>query len=292
MAKRSYVPDSGNNSSKSNNDDRKPMSYSRRAFLKKSGRIGAVAAVYATVGNVAGRGYRAARDFVRKYTPIVGNKLTEIDDKTDSLPSYDPRNAVKKVEDWRTNFWQKVIGRTDEDQAKWRKDKGIKDPKSYKPDTSSKDSSTQDEKMDRRGFFRNLLSFAHENPVGTGTVVGGGYGAGKSYVKHRATDGVRKEVARLRDEVHDLRSGLDEKVQEAGEMQNDGTEYLAIGLATLLILVIFNAANLTGFSIASSYSVGSPINIIIFLISLALIFIGSKNLYTKKTSNEHENKRV
>jgi hypothetical protein len=258
----------------------KRRKYTRREFLKRSGKLAGGAALYGAGGWLAGKAYQTARDFIRKYTPEVGNKLSELDNKTDSLKKYDPRKVAKKVEEARGNFWRKIFGRSKEDQAEWREEKGIEHPKGYKPDTT-KDTTQKEEKISRRGFFKKVLGYAHKHPKTAGTTAGVVYGGAKTYLNGRKPYKTKKEIAELKDEIQEIKEKLEDKeqgdlekkVQENGN--GDDPTLLALGIAGLIVFIILGTMSLTGFAISNNVT-NFSINATIFVIFLIITLVGIK----------------
>lgn len=145
-------------------------------------------------------------------------------------------------------------------------------------------------KVSRRGFIDSLINVAYHHPVGSGTVLGAGYGSGKQafrgYNKYmdqvrrleerreRVTD--REERLHLEGVIGELRgeikrlSSLEGKIGETEEKI-----LIGIGSVGLIASIILSASSITGFTTINSIVPKEGIMAaVIFFISLLFIKVG------------------
>lgn len=250
--------------------------YTRREILKYGARVGTSSAFYGTIGGVAGRLYREARDFIYSGLNKVGNKLVEIDDKTDSLPNYNPVKIAKGVEDARTSFWRKALGISKEEQAENRKALRIKHPKSYQPPEKK-----EEKPISRRGFFSKAIRLFDEYPTASAAIAGATYGAGKSSIEGYSNYKTKKQLAQQRGKIEYLESEVEKLKQNRLEKKlNDNDKsplMIFFGIIGIGITFALFSKILTGNAVSVPGSTGLNLSAIgIFLISIILILIGLK----------------
>lgn len=223
--------------------DDKYKKSTRREFLKLGLRAAGRGTAYAIGGNIAGRVYRGGRDATRYVAEPVTN-------------TYD---AVKK----KTNeFFNKLQG----------KNEGEEKPEKKEP-----------EEVSRRGFFGSLFNYFHEHPVLTGTSFGATYGTGKSLVKNLENYKTKIEKAKSEDaintltnEVRDLKKIImGQKIKGLEDRMGGGT-LLVVGFSILIVSIILNSWDLTGYTILGYKKGIFSVDVFLFVISLIFIFIGFK----------------
>lgn len=257
--------------------------YTRREFLKSGAKVGGAAAVYGVVGGFLGKGYETIRDSLYDAVQKTGNKLVELDEKVEKMGKYNPVRVTKKVEEARGGFWRKILGRTEQDQQEWRDKYGIKNPKTEKDYENPEDSNkptplygkqAEQEEITRRGFFRTILGYAHQHPVGIGIAAGAAYGAGKSAYRQKGKIKDKIEIAKLKDKVNYLEERMN---PEESEVARGGLEktLTIIGIIGLFISIFFSLSNITGLAIFDMSMQKTKISsITILIISLILIIAG------------------
>ncbi len=72
--------------------------YTRREFLKYSGKAGANAVVY---GAGTGISIKLIKDYLNRFTTQIGNKLVDLDNRVDELSEWHPARIAKNAETWR-----------------------------------------------------------------------------------------------------------------------------------------------------------------------------------------------
>ena len=267
-----------------NNNSVNKKKYTRREAIKYGAKVGLGAAIWGTVGNLFGRGYRYGRDFYREEIKPTLDKAEKALDKVEELAD----DANRTFNPW------------------------------YEPKPKEK-SQPEQQRLTRRGFLKSLAWQAHENPVAAGTLVGATYGAGKYALANISNYLTKRQIARLKDEstgykerihiLEEYRNGLEQSMKEKdakveqlqeelievkktirrlekpgeleGKVEERGTTgkktLLLIGSVGLFISIILSSAVITGNAIL--YVSGKNIflfDVILFFASLLLVFIGIK----------------
>jgi len=256
--------------------------YNRREFLKASGKTAGGAAFYGTVGGFIGRGYEGLKNIFYSGTRDIGNRLTKVEDKVDSLSDYHPAKVAKEVEETRSNFWRDLFGRSEKDQSRWREEYEIKHPKSYKPVKSASDEKKIGgvKNESRRSFLRLMLGYAHEHPVSTGVGVGAGYGGVKTGMRSAGKYHARKETNELRKRVDDFEEEL--RGLKEGDLEKEVDEgpkiTIILSLIGIFISLGFITSNfITGRAISeASNKLTLSVGIFLFLFFLIILFISIK----------------
>lgn len=162
--------------------------YTRREFLKYTGRVGAGVVIGGAIGNLIGRGY----DYLIK-PPIeaVYDMQEKVEDLKEDIIEK-PKNYIReKYEDFKrfigteTEKEQTQRNQQRQEQKQAQKEKEIKEEK---------------EKLSRRGFFRKMFAHFHKHPVVDATIAGATYGGLKTLIKKYPKYLTKKRVAVLRDE--------------------------------------------------------------------------------------------
>jgi len=254
--------------------------YIRREFLKTGAKVGGSAAVYGTVGGFLGKGYETIRDLYNAVIKKGGTYLSEQETKAEiskEKPNKGLGDRFRELSqrlgrfkyDTQGKVEEKVgIGRDEKQKQEWRYNKEIPNPKTGKPEERPIETT-------RRGFFRTILGYAHQHPVGTGIAAGAAYGAGKSAYRQRRKARDKIEIAELKDKVNYLEDKINPK--ESEEVKEAGLEktLTIIGIIGVFISIFFSLSNITGLAILDMSTQKTKISsIIILIISLILIIVG------------------
>lgn len=225
----------------------------RREFLKYGARAVGRGAAYGAMGRIVGTGYEIGKNNVAKYvTEPVGDAYGFVKEKASDVVDYiQGKNEVK--------------------------------PKSKKKEP---------EEVSRRGFFGSLFNYFHKHPVLTGTAFGATYGTGKSVLKNyenyknklriagekldRAKS--QESIEKLTREIQDLKRLILEQKGEGKslEQRTGGGTLLVIGFSILIVSIILNSWDLTGYAILGYKKGIFSVDVFLFIISLIFIFIGFK----------------
>jgi len=273
--------------------DARSKRFTRREALKYGGKIGVGAAVYGAVGGALGKLYEVLTGNTRKAIKYTGNKLAEVDEKVEKSKNPAVKKVVKpvkRVEDWRGRTWRKVFGRTDEDTADFREEYEIetaqdrenkKNPE-YVKKRQERRQRQEEERMSRRGFFERVFNYFHKNPIKIGAGVGAAYGAGKTAIKGAGTYRTNKKIARLKDDVEDLKQELRKKGKgleatvEAKVVDENKTSkaFLTLGIIGIIVSIILSSIHLTGFSVLETGSFNAfSTSVVVFFASLIAVVL-------------------
>ncbi len=221
--------------------------YTRKEFLKYSGKIGLGAAVYGFLGNFAGRGYKGMKDFYEENIEPAVEAKKNIENKADSLK----------------NKFYDFIGKEREFEKKEDK---------------------PEEKISKRGFFKRYFNAFHEHSVGVGTstgvVVGGTKSALTNYGKYK-TEGKINEGQRKIKSLEEKNKELEEKYSKLEELISGKNKniFLFLGMVGLAFILMNSAFNITGNVVGNGLVDFSGINFLILAISLIFIFISVRRRY-------------
>ncbi len=270
--------------------------HTRREVIKTGARAGLAGTIYGTIGGALGKVYdvigRATgliMDTARQGAEITGKKLYEVDRSVEESERPIVKNVVrpvKRVEDFRMKGLRKLFGIDDDEVEENRESLGIPHSKGYESNPQP-----EPEKVTRRNLFQYVLSAMHHNPVKAGIVGGASYGIGKSVLGGRKNF----QIANLRDETEALREAQKDYGEQVGRLEkgveqtpltseevdkriSEGEElYFIIGGIGLLAVIFFSLTNITGNTILDlSKTQFSIFNILIFLASLIVIYLGAK----------------
>lgn len=241
----------------------KEKKVSRREFLKYSGKsIARGGTAYGIAGNIAGEIYEIGKGTIGKYVLA----------------------PAKDVYDNRGKYW-------DEFKRKIKGEEEIvipgKTPQTSKNDTSKK----EPEKQSRREFLRTILGFGHRHPVFTGTAFGAIYGARKSAARNyenyktqlarkqtELTNATTQEkIEKLTEEIQSLKKIiLEQKSNNSLENKVGGGTLLVVGFSILIVSIILNSWNFTGYAILGYKNGIFSVDVFLFIISIIFIFVGFK----------------
>ena len=264
-----------------NNNSVNKKKYTRREAIKYGAKVGLGAAIWGTVGNLFGRGYRYGRDFYREEIKPTLDKAEKALDKVEELAD----DANRTFNPW------------------------------YEPKPKEK-SQPEQQRLTRRGFLKSLAWQAHENPVAAGTLVGATYGAGKYALANISNYLTKRQIARLKDEstgykerihiLEEYRNGLEQSMKEKdakferleAELEEvkkimkrlkkpSGLEeraseeskeiFLVFGISGLLISIGLGSVIITGNTISGiANNHIFSITAVVFVLSLIFIFSGIK----------------
>jgi len=211
--------------------------HTRREFLKLGGRAAVGGGIGAYIGNVAGGVFEYGRDQINR---VLNNPLIR---------------EAEKLESKRGNFWRGVYDKV------------------TRADRYETDKGGEQETVSRRNFFRSTAKYftnlVIDNPVESGTIVGGAYGAKKG-IGNLGIARKKVGVAKLRDENNILRERV-----ETLEKRIDGPDVLMLLIAGfgLIYSSYVSLSKITGYSIQEGFSSANPFNALILIISFFLIVI-------------------
>lgn len=262
--------------------------YTRREVLKQGVRVSAGAGAYGAIGGFLGKMYESLGNMYGRGIKEAGERLGNLDNEIEEAEPTEPAyvaKPVKRIEDARIGFFKKIFGRTEEDVEKFQKKHEYGPAK--KPATTKQKSEkeeTAEEETSRRGFINYILGYMADNPVVSGIGIGAGYGTVKTLPDVPgafATAGLRDDVAhlkkysgRLEEEVRQLKGaigGLEKKTEE----DKSKNMLIFLGIAGLVLTILFSSINLTGNVIAEKGADFSIISLITFFFSIFLIASGS-----------------
>lgn len=258
---------------------------SRREALRKIGqglRIAGSGTAYGIAGHMIGGVYKGGRDLAKKYLIAPASEHV-IAPATDVYVN-------------RKNYWdefkRKIKG---EEEIVIPGKKDTSKSKAYEsPDTSSKSDKSDKQKKEpkeipRRGFLGYLFNYFNEHPVGTGETLAI-YGAGKSYLKNRKKYQAelredeekleraksKKSIEELTGEIKELKRIILEQKGEGKslEQRTGGGTLLVIGFSILIVSIILNSWDLTGYAILGYKNGIFSVDVFLFVISLIFIFVG------------------
>ena len=165
----------------------------RRAFLKYGARVG----IGAGAGALVGLGIDKLRNMYSLGLTKLGQSLADFDDALRDSEStiMAPLRGMQNLEEKRIGVYDRLIGRTEEDKRRWRKDHGIetkedRELKEYEAQREQslkqigelKDKSAELHKQydalskpTRRSFLSRILGLGINHPIVSGAAVGAAY---------------------------------------------------------------------------------------------------------------------